>query len=440
MEENIQLSVNERVNDNIAVVSNVPVPEALQEPTKRVGGLFVTALVLANAAMYISLIPVISILLPLQIQGFDAANKVTLLGLSTGIGALLGLFINPIVGALSDRTTSRFGRRRPWLFVGTILAVSCFLIMMSAPGIGVLIAGYLLFASFYNFIMPPVSALLPDRVPVNQRGTVSGFLGLAIPAGSVIGSVLIGSIVHDTVARYLTLSVIVLAILVPFSIFTPDQALPKGFLPSFRLGAFLKSFWISPRKHPDFGLAWLARFVLFLGYFTVTIYLLYYLQDVIHYQKIFPGQSVAQGVAVASIVSTVAMVIATVLGGILSDHFKRRKIFVILSGVVIAIALLLLAFFPSWTGVLIAEAIIGFGFGAYIAVDQALVTEVLPSTSDRGKDLGVINIANTLPQSLAPLAAAPILNVTHNYALLFVLAAVVALVGAFIVQPIKSVR
>ncbi|HVU71186.1 MAG TPA: MFS transporter, partial [Ktedonobacteraceae bacterium] len=415
-------------------------PVALREPSERAGSGIVIALVLANIAMYVSLIPVLSILLPVQIQDFNSADKISLLGLASGVGALLGLVINPLVGALSDRTTSRFGRRRPWLLVGTLLTVASYMLMMSAQNVAVLILGYWLFASFYNFIMPPITALLPDRIPVRQRGTVSGLVGTATPLGIIIGSVLVGTLIQDTVTRYLVLSGIVFVVLLPIAFLIPDKPLPKGYLPPFKMGAFLKSFWISPRKHPDFGLAWLARFVMFLGYFGVTNYLLYYLQDVIHYDKLFPGQTVAQGVATANIFSTVMMIIAAVLGGIISDHFKRRKIFVVLSGIMIALALALLVFLPTWTGVLVAESVMGFGFGAYMAVDQALVTEVLPSSSDRGKDLGVINIANTLPQSLAPIAAAPLLNATHNYGVLFLLGAVIALLGAFVVLPIRNVR
>ena len=97
--------------------------------------------------------------------------------------------------------------------------------------------------------------------------------------------------------------------------------------------------------------------------------------------------------------------------------------------------------FPrSWTGAIVSEVVLGPGFGAYLAVNQVLATQVLPSNSDRAKDMGIINISNTLPQTLAPAIAALILTLTHSYLVLFVLAGIVTLIGSFIVQPIKSVR
>jgi MFS family permease len=180
--------------------------------------------------------------------------------------------------------------------------------------------------------------------------------------------------------------------------------------------------------------------VSFLGYFTAYSYLLYYLQDAVHYTRLFPGQPVTQGIASLTVFSTIALLISTVLGGILSDRLGQRKPFVVVSSIMMAIGLLVLAFFQTWIGAIVAEVVLGLGFGAYLAVDQALATQVLPSNSDRAKDMGIINIANTLPQTLAPAIAAPILTLTHSYLVLFVLAGVVTLIGSFIVQPIKSVR
>jgi hypothetical protein len=90
-------------------------PEALQPPERRVGTPFMLTIALAQTAIYLSFIPILQIILPLQVEGLDSANKVTLLGAITAVDALLALIANPLAGALSDRTTSRFGRRRPWL-------------------------------------------------------------------------------------------------------------------------------------------------------------------------------------------------------------------------------------------------------------------------------------------------------------------------------------
>jgi MFS family permease len=124
----------------------------------------------------------------------------------------------------------------------------------------------------------------------------------------------------------------------------------------------------------------------------------------------------------------------------LSDKFGRRKVFVTGASLVIAFSFLILAFFQTWTGVLLAAAVLGIGFGAYLGVDIALITQVLPSANARGKDLGVINIANALPQVVGSATAALVITAFHSYTILFVLAALLASLGAVLIRQIKSVR
>jgi MFS family permease len=168
--------------------------------------------------------------------------------------------------------------------------------------------------------------------------------------------------------------------------------------------------------------------------------MLYYLQDAVHYTKLFPGQTVEQGYATLSIFSTIVLLLSTFLGGVVSDRLQRRKLFVVIASIIMAPGLFVFAFFQTWAGAIAGQVVLGLGFGVYLSVDQALATQVLPSNSDRAKDMGIINIDNTLPQSLAPALAAPILATTHSYLVLFVLAGIVTLIGSFVVQPIKSVR
>ena len=417
-----------------------PLPEALRVPIHRVGTPFVLTLALAQAAVWISLVPIISILLPLQIQGLDAAHKATWLGVVNGVGALVGLLANPLAGAFSDRTTSRFGRRRPWILAGALLTPVCLLLLMSATTIPVLIVGALGLQASLNLTFSALTAILPDQVPVEQRGLASAITGMAAPIASVVGAVLIGSVIQNMTLRYLVTAGIVLLILVPYALLVPDKPLPRAYMPPFHLRTFLTSFWISPRKHPDFGWVWLARCTANLGYYSVSGYLLYYLQDAVHYTSLFPKQSVTQGVAALTVISTVAILVSAFLAGWLSDRFQRRKPFVAAASTLIALGLFAFAFFPAWIGVIIAEVILSLGFGSYLAADQVLATQVLPSERDRAKDMGVINIANILPQTLGSVLAVPILFWTHSYAVLFALTGLIALAGSFVVMQVKSVR
>ena len=122
-----------------------------------------------------------------------------------------------------------------------------------------------------------------------------------------------------------------------------------------------------------------------------------------------------------------------------SDRSGRRKVYVIASTVVMAVAAGMLAFFPVFATAVVAALILGLGYGMYLAVDQALITQVLPRAIDRGRDLGVINIANAAPQVLAPVIAAPIVTGATGYTGLYLASAAVTLVSAVLVTRIRSV-
>jgi MFS family permease len=409
-------------------------PEALQIPAKAVSAGFQFLLSLANLVVWLSILPISQILLPTQVAALDAANKFSNLSIATAIGVLAAVITNPIAGALSDRTTSRLGRRRPWFIVGTLLSMVTLALMANASSFIALVLCWAIFHVAANAILAALSAVVPDQVPVRQRATVSAFVSLSLPLGAVIGALLVTRVVNSTQLSYYVFIGILLVVMTLLVLLFHDKPLPKGAVPRFNLGAFLAGFWVNPVKYPDFGWAWLTRFLVYLGYFISLGYLLYFLQDAVHYQK------AAQGVTTFQVILTGTLLIASVISGILSDKFQRRKIFVMGASLVIVLAFLILAFFQTWPAVELAAAVLGLGFGAYLGVDIALITQVLPSASARGKDLGVINIANALPQVVGSAVAALVINSFHNYTLLFIFAAVLAALGAVLIQRVKSVR
>jgi len=409
-------------------------PEALQIPAKAVSAGFQFLLSLANLVVWLSILPISQILLPTQVAALDAANKFSNLSIAVAIGVLAAVITNPIAGALSDRTTSRLGRRRPWFIAGTLLSMAALALMANASSFIALVLCWAIFHVAANAILAALSAVVPDQVPVRQRATVSAFVSLSLPLGAVIGALLVTRVVNSTQLSYFVFIGILFVVMALLVLLIHDKPLPKDAAPRFNLGAFLAGFWVNPVKYPDFGWAWLTRFLVYLGYFISLGYLLYFLQDAVHYQK------AAQGVTTFQVILTGTLLIASVISGILSDKFQRRKIFVMGASLVIVLAFLILAFFQTWPAVELAAAVLGIGFGAYLGVDIALITQVLPSASARGKDLGVINIANALPQVVGSAVAALVINSFHSYTLLFVFAAILASLGAVLIQRIKSVR
>jgi len=235
--------------------------------------------------------------------------------------------------------------------------------------------------------------------------------------------------VPPLLARLFLLALLVL----PFVLRVRDVVLPVEQRPAFQFGAWLRGFWISPREYPDFGWAWITRFLMMLGNSMATLYLLFWLQDEVEYPEPEQGQTIL--IALYAL----GTILTAVVFGRMSDRSGRRKIYVILATVVMAVAAAILAFFPVFGAAMLAALILGLGYGMYLSVDQALVTQVLPTAIDRGRDLGVINIANSAPQVLAPVIAAVIVTGAAGYTGLYLTTAVITLLSAVLVTRIRSV-
>jgi MFS family permease len=402
---------------------------SLVEPVIRVRGRWIFLLVLANLSVWMGFFTPIQVLLPNQIEAIAPLHKESTLGIVTAIGALVAVFANPVAGALSDRTTGRFGRRHVWTVGGAVVAaVSLVLLAHQHTLLGVIL-GWIFAQAFLNMMLATLTAAVPDRVPVEQRGAVSGWVGIPQVLGVVLGVVLVTAVVTGTVPGYTALAALVLLLPLPFVLFTPDDRL----LPADRPRFSLRSFWISPRRHPDFAWAWGTRFLVQLGNALGTLYLLYFLKDKVHVAD--PDK----GLLMLILIYTAALIATTVIAGRISDRTGKRKIFVIWSGIVMAVAAVMLAAWPVWAFVVASAAVLGAGYGIYVAVDAALITQVLPQATDRAKDLGVINIANSAPQVLGPALSAPIVVHFGGYPVLYALTAVVTLLGSVLVVRIRSV-
>ena len=279
-----------------------------------------------------------------------------------------------------------------------------------------------------NCMQAGVTALVPDRVPVTQRGAVSGWSGLSQTIGVVLAVVLVSDLITGRVPAYLALGILVMAAAIPI-LRAPDPQVPRDELPVFEARAVVRAFRFSPRRYPDFSWAWATRFLVQLGNSMTILYLLYFLRDRVRYQQLFPGRKAEQGLLILIVIYTLATVTTVVIGGVISDRSGRRKPAVMFAGYTMAAAAVLLAAWPVWTGAIIAAAVLGLGYGVYASVDQALVTQVLPTDADRAKDLGIINIANSAPQVLAPALAAPIVTYLGGYPVLFGAVAAVTVAG-----------
>ncbi|MFF3859767.1 MFS transporter [Streptomyces sp. NPDC002209] len=404
-----------------------------EETASPVGGGWVGALSLANLGVWVGWFGPLQLLLARQAEQLAPDHKASTLALVTGVGAAVSMVANPVFGALSDRTTSPAGRRIPWVVAGVAGGAAGLLVLARASSVSGVIAGWCLVQLALNAAFAALTAAVPDQVPARRRGLVGGWLGVSQVGGILVGTAL-ATVAGGVTAGYLACAAFSVLAAVPYVVMRRDTRLWPEARPAFRWRTFLAGFWIDPRRHPDFGWAWLTRFLMNLSYSVSTMYLLYYLTDAVHYED-----DADTGVLILTALNALTLLATVVISGVRSDRTGRRKVYVIGSGLVISAATLLLAVWQTWTGAIVASLVLGVGFGVYTSVDFALLTDVLPTAEDRGRDLGVINIANALPQVLAPVIAAPVVTHFGGYTALYALAGALALAGSVLVRRIRGV-
>jgi MFS family permease len=404
----------------------------------RVGWGFISRYTLAYISTSLLFLAPLLVTLALKVNslvGIDQAPKS--LALVTGIGALLAMVGNPFFGKLSDRTTSRLGMRRPWMVIGLVGGSLGILTVALAPNVGVVLVGWCIAQLLFNALLAALAAVLPDQVPPAQRGLVSGFLGICVPIASVSGTFLVQLFSGNRLAMFLAPCAIGGFFILLFAASLQDRRLAMADKPSWSLRELASTFYVNPRRSPDFAWAFASRFLFVLAYAFLTTYQVYYLLEQIGSAE----ADVPRQIFLGTLVQSVVVVAASLVGGRLSDRTGRRKVFVLTAAVVYGLALFVLAIASDFNGFLVGMAIGGLGFGVYTAVDLALVVDVLPDRDNAAKDLGVLNIAGALPFSVAPGIAPAILAVGGgSYGVLYAVAGVGAIIGAAAILPVKGVR
>jgi MFS family permease len=374
-------------------------------------------------------------LVPLQLDDLDPATKVAHLGLIGTVAAVLGIIAQPLWGALSDRTRTRFGRRVPWVLGGIVGLAACMVALAFSSSFLAILVFAASLQIFYSMVAAPLFALVPDRTPVTKRGTFSALGGLGIYLGSAAGLFAASPFAGSIPTGYLVLAALILVVATPLALLVrrDSKELPRP----ERVGVALTlaSFWVSPRKHPDFFWAFVSRLVLMSGFWGVTSFLLYQLQDYVGLDQ----AAAAAAFPLLSLALVVGILIAIVPAGRITDRLGRRKPLVLVASIMIGVAMVFPLVSATVGGLAIALVISGLALGAYLSVDQALMTLVLPTTTSSGKDLGVLNIAQSGGQVLAPAVASVVIGLA-GYPGLYVFAGIMAILGGLAILPIKSVR
>lgn len=357
----------------------------------------------------------------------DPAEKVAIGSFLIAEMAIVIVVGVPVIGWLCDRTRTRFGRRRTWALAGFLTATIPFAFVgqqSSVPMAAVLLA---IVALGEAAVLVSLSAIIADRVPTDQRGRASAAMGLPQVIALAVGMIIVTELVRDVGSSWMVIAVLAILAPLPFLCTYGEEPPAEG----ARRPGPLRWKDAASKIYRDFGWAALSRVLINAGNLVGTTYLLYFLADVLHQPD--PDGSLL----ILTLVYLGGCAVASWLGGVLTDRWHARRVLVFTAATLQALAALALAFVPTWESSMVAAVLLGVGYGLFLSVDQALLTDLLPDEETRARDLGIVNSLQHLP--IAPLVGWAVLSVA-GYSQLYLVAAVMMAIGGLVVFRIRSVR
>ncbi len=438
LSENVELLVpSEEIEQGTPGVAMAQAKAAIFEPPRKsVSPLFIVTLSVSLMAGGLSVICIKQLLLPLQVSLIDPIHTNSSFTLVASLSAFIGMIASPLLGAVSDRTPWRWGRRRPWIVFGLIALVIGLLLMAFANSVAGLLIGEIVIQIGNDTLFATLNALIPDLVPPQQRTLATATGGMAPTFGGVLGLLLVNGLTNTRIPAqgYVLLAIVSVILVLGVLFVVREQPLPVGALPSFRLGTFLFGL-IRPLGRRDFALVFVSRFLAFLGFTILGAYLLFSLRA----GNQIPIPVAAGRVTTFQVTSAIALLIASLLIG-LTKRNQFLKPLVVGGALLMTVGLLILVLMPLWPQMLLAACFFGGGFGIYLAADLNLAIRVLPRQEESGKDLGILNMTIFLTLIVSPIVGGVVVATTHSYTILFGLAALACLGAAGLILLVKSVR
>ena len=371
------------------------------------------------------------------LSGFNASRAQSL-AVITSVGVVLTMLLQPIVGVFADRTRTRWGRRAPWILFGTVAGALLLSLVRFAPSIALLAVLFMLAQAVLNTAIGPLVTTVADRMPENRRGTASALGGFGNFFGGLLGGLGAGAFFATLgLDLYFIIAAFVAFSGVMFVLFARDRSSKDLVVPTFNWKEFFVGFTIALRSR-NYRWVWVARILLTFGYTVSTALSLYMLQSYVR-----PALSQAEATALAPLLLLAGVpvtIIAVFISGKLSDKLGKRRMFVIVASVLMAVSMVIPIVMPSVAGLFIQAIVAGIAFGIYLPVDQALFIDVLPDRNAAGRDLGVAGLGSNLGQALGPIVAGAVVAMTGGYVGIWVAAFVLVMLAAAAIIPLKGVK
>lgn len=394
------------------------------------------AIMLASVAWLGPFLGMNMVLIPAKFGIIAPDGKVALIATISAVGALVSLIATIVFGAISDLTRSRFGRRGPWMIVGSIGSAAMVLLVREADSPTAIIVGWALFQVFLAAIVAPLVAVIPDRVPESKRGAFSSVYGVSMMVGGAVGMMIASRFIADPQQGMLVMAIIILLSGPVFVTLAPDVSNVDVPREAFSTKMLLRNFSFPSKNSRDFYLALFGKLFFVVGTYMVTGYQLYILTD-------YMGASTAEAGDIIALVSMIGLVLGLVfaaISGPISDRVGRRKIFVLIAAGLLAVGSIFpLMIAQTWT-MLVFGVFSAIGGGIFNSVDQAINYDVLPDPETAAKDLGIINMANTGGQVFGPLAGSAAVGIIGSFGAVFVTSAIAMAVSASFIKLINKSR
>jgi MFS family permease len=377
-----------------------------------------------------SLTPV-TVTLALRVAQIAPTEKQDVYALALWLGTLVTLLVTPIPGPLSDMTNSRFGMRRPWILAGTLGTWLAAFLMAGATTSAALIIAWIITTVFVGLGFPPLLAVIKDQFPASQHGTVSGIAGAAPAIGVIVGSWIVQLLPSTPLYMFVVPATAGSLLILQFLFVFQDRTRVSA-RSGFSLREIIRGFAFNPRSSPS--LCWLLVVIAlaFVGLVVEQNYLVYLLQDHLR----IPVGELPKATYQAMLAVNVASISCCLLSGYLSDRIGWRRTLFSFGAILLAIGLVMQAKSDSMPEFVGACLVSGVGSGLLYGLLWALVVDANSGDATSARDIGLANVAITIPGILVPFLAPHIIASSggNNYLALFGLCAV----GTALVVPVLT--